>query len=110
MRVATRRLRAVMEIFAPCFPKDAHRGVLREVKQLADALGARRDPDVAIVALEGVANALTREDAFGIEHVIGELRAQQQSANEALALALAEVERDDLRSRLAALVEEARHP
>src|SRR5437763_15285749 len=110
MRVATRRLRAVMEIFAPCFPKDAHRGVLREVKQLADALGARRDPDVAIVALEGVANALTREDAFGIEHLIGELRAEQQSANEALARALAELERDDLRSRLAALVEEARHP
>ena len=110
MRVATRRLRAVMEIFAPCFPKDAHRSVLRDVKELADALGARRDPDVAIVALEEVASALTREDAFGIGHLVDELRAEQQAANESLARALAELEGDDLRSRLAALVEEARQP
>ena len=39
MRVATRRLRAVMEIFAPCFPKKRHREALREVKGLADVLG-----------------------------------------------------------------------
>src|SRR3712207_8340875 len=38
MRVATRRLRAVLEIFAPAFPRAEHRAVLREVKRLADAL------------------------------------------------------------------------
>src|SRR5437868_3027018 len=42
MRVATRRLRAAMEIFAPCFPKKQHRALLKEVKALADGLGARR--------------------------------------------------------------------
>ena len=47
MRVATRRLRAVLEIFAPAFDKDEHKAVLKDVKALADALGARRDPDVA---------------------------------------------------------------
>src|SRR6476620_5158037 len=52
MRVATRRLRAALEIFAPCFPKAAHRSVLGEVKDLADALGARRDRDVQIAQLE----------------------------------------------------------
>ncbi|MDX6643357.1 MAG: hypothetical protein QOD76_1319, partial [Solirubrobacteraceae bacterium] len=46
MRVASRRLRAVLEIFGPCFPKELHRGVLHDVKALADALGERRDPDV----------------------------------------------------------------
>ena len=51
MRVATRRLRAVLEIFAPCFPGPAHRAALRDVRRLADALGARRDPDVQIAAL-----------------------------------------------------------
>ena len=57
MRVATRRLRAVLEIFAPAFPSRLHREVLGEVKALADALGARRDPDVQLEALaehEGV--------------------------------------------------------
>ncbi len=39
MRVATRRLRAAMEIFAPCFPKSELKRTLRDVKALADALG-----------------------------------------------------------------------
>src|SRR3954469_12870515 len=57
MRVATRRLRAVLEIYAPCFPRAEFKPVLEEVKALADALGARRDPDVLLdrlAALEGV--------------------------------------------------------
>ena len=48
MRVATRRLRAVMEIFETAFPKEQHRAVLKDVKALADALGERRDRDVAL--------------------------------------------------------------
>ena len=46
MRVATRRLRAALEVFEPCFPGKAHAAVLRQVKALADALGERRDRDV----------------------------------------------------------------
>jgi CHAD domain-containing protein len=52
MRVATRRLRAAMEIFAPCFPRKRLRTALKEVKAIADALGERRDRDVAIADLE----------------------------------------------------------
>src|SRR3954463_1218452 len=48
MRVASRRLRAVLEIYAPCFPGDQFKPLLREVKDLADALGERRDPDVLL--------------------------------------------------------------
>ena len=51
MRVATRRLRAALEVFAPCFPKAEHKRVLKEVKAIADALGERRDRDVAIASL-----------------------------------------------------------
>src|SRR3954470_7332498 len=54
MRVATRRLRAVMEIFAPAFPRKQHREILKEVKALADALGERRDRDVAIESMTKV--------------------------------------------------------
>src|SRR3712207_9049865 len=62
MRVASRRLRAVLEIFAPCFPASEFKGVLRDVKQLADALGERRDPDVHIDALRAFARTLTRSE------------------------------------------------
>ena len=52
MRVASRRLRAALEVFAPCFDGDEHKDLLREVKRLADALGERRDPDVQIDGLQ----------------------------------------------------------
>jgi CHAD domain-containing protein len=103
MRVATRRLRAVMEIFEPAFPKREHRALLKEVKALADALGERRDRDVAIDALARVGDALTAEDRRGIQHLIGELRDEQHGANAGLAAALQAIEESDLRGRLRAL-------
>jgi CHAD domain-containing protein len=108
MRVATRRLRAVMEIFAVCFPKKEHRRALRDVKALADALGERRDRDVAIEAMERIGDALTADDRRGIGHLVEELRAEQQAANQALADALGRMREDDLRARLQALVAKAR--
>src|SRR3982751_1596524 len=104
MRVATRRPRAEMEIFEPCFPKKELKRVLRDVKQLADTLGERRDPDVHIAELERIAAALTREDVRGIRSLEAELRAQQQAGNDALAAKLREIEETGLRERLEALV------
>ncbi len=108
MRVATRRLRAAMEIFAVCFPKKELKCALKDVKALADTLGERRDPDVHIEELERIATALTREDARGIRSLEDVLRAEQQAGNEALAEKLREVEETDLRGRLEALVAAAR--
>jgi CHAD domain-containing protein len=103
MRVATRRLRAVMEIFAPAFPRKRHRAILKEVKALADALGERRDRDVAIESMTRIGLALTVTDRRGIDHLIGELRDEQSGANAALAAALQALEENDLRGRLRAL-------
>jgi CHAD domain-containing protein len=107
MRVATRRLRAVLEIFAPCFPPKPHRSVVGEVKALADALGERRDPDVQIEHLEAYADAVPASDRPGVEVLVSRLRARQAAANADLAVALAEIERGDLRGRVLALVDEA---
>ncbi len=63
MRVATRRLRAVLEVYAPCFDAEELRPLLRDVKALADALGARRDPDVELLALEQFAASVGRTSA-----------------------------------------------
>jgi CHAD domain-containing protein len=106
MRVATRRLRAVLEIFAPCFERKRVRDVLRDVKRLADALGERRDPDVHIVALEDFAAAASEPDRPGVRVLVDRLREQQATANDRLAAALAEAERTDLQGRVRALVEE----
>ena len=103
MRVATRRLRAALEIFAPCFPKAEHRKVLKEVKRLADALGERRDPDVAIESFERVRAALAPADRSGIGSLIDELRARQAGANATLAEAIEHARRAGLHERLVAL-------
>jgi CHAD domain-containing protein len=101
MRVATRRLRAVLEIYEPCFPRKRFRSVLADVKELADALGERRDPDVHLDQLE--AAAVKPADRPGVEAFAERVRAEQAQGNETLAAALAEMEERDLRGRLAAL-------
>lgn len=84
MRVATRRLRAALEVFAPCFPEKRHRKVLKEVKAIADALGERRDRDVAIASLTDFAAEMPAPDRPGIESLVDTFRAEQQEANEGL--------------------------
>jgi len=108
MRVATRRLRAALEIFAPCFPKKAHRAVLRDVKRLADALGERRDPDVHLDEVGDLADELGIGDAAGVRGFLGELRVAQATGNAGLAAALDAARGEQLASRLLALAERAR--
>jgi CHAD domain-containing protein len=85
MRVATRRLRAALEIFEPCFPPKEFGATLSHVKAIADALGERRDRDVAIAALEEFAAGIPSPDRPGVQTLIERLRAEQAEANEALA-------------------------
>jgi CHAD domain-containing protein len=103
MRVATRRLRAVLEVFAPAFDKAEHKAALRDVKALADALGARRDPDVQLAALATMEAALPEADRPGLEVFAGRLRAEQQDGNRTLAAALKTIADDDLEGRLTRL-------
>ena len=108
MRVATRRLRAVLEIFAPCFPAKRLKPVLRDVKLLADALGARRDPDVRIEELETLSNDLGVRDLDGVRSLLEQLRMDQAIGNARLAAALDDAHNGNLASRLLALAERAR--
>ena len=71
-------------------------------------LGERRDPDVMIDGLEGIARKLATADRAGIRHLEESLRERQAGANERLAALLDQIERDRLRERLLALAAEAR--
>jgi CHAD domain-containing protein len=107
MRVATRRLRAALEVFEPCFPPKRFRAALREVKELADALGERRDRDVTIAALEDFAAAMGRADHAGISSLVERLRDEQAEANEALGPYVTEERMAALSERLSELVADA---
>jgi CHAD domain-containing protein len=108
MRVATRRLRAALEVFEPCFPREQFKPALREVKALADALGERRDRDVAIAALSRIEASFAAADRSGVESLIDRLRGEQDEANEALAPFVSDERLAALGARLAELVEAAR--
>jgi CHAD domain-containing protein len=107
MRVASRRLRAVLEIFEPCFPQGDFKTALRDVKALADALGERRDPDVHIEDMEGFEAQVQATLRPGIDALVARLRAQQTRGNEVLAAALEEIRANDLHARLSSLADGA---
>lgn len=108
MRVATRRLRAALEVFEACFPRKRHRKALKWVKALADALGRRRDLDVEIELLEKLAGEVADDDLEAFAALVAELRARQRQANDDLAPFVAKKRLKKLRRRLAKLVRSVR--
>jgi CHAD domain-containing protein len=100
MRVATRRLRAALEVFGPCLV-GKHRGrALAEVKTLAAALGERRDRDVQLELLSKLQAQASGSERRALALLAGELRAEQDEANRDLAKALVHAKRTGLRRRL----------
>jgi CHAD domain-containing protein len=104
MRVSTRRLRAALEIFEPCFPAKPYGQALTEVKRLADALGERRDRDVAIAALHNFNDQMAAPDRRGVASLIEQLRGEQEEANRELAPLVSEENLRALRESLDGLV------
>lgn len=107
MRVATRRLRAALEICEACFPPKRFRKALKRVKRLADALGERRDLDVEIEFLEDFAETAPEGDRAALAKRIEARRQRQREVNEALARRLRKKRLRKLRRRLRKLVAEA---
>jgi CHAD domain-containing protein len=107
MRVASRRLRATMEVFAPCFPRKRYRKALKEVKEIADALGERRDRDVSIRDLRHVATSMGAAERTGIEGLIGQMQSEQTVANERLVQYVDQRRLSDLRDSIHELTDAA---
>lgn len=84
-RVATRRLRSAIRDFLPLLKKRPLRKVREKFKEIADALGAVRDQDVAILALEHLQSAAEIDQIGepikeGIEKMLEERRALRETA------------------------------
>lgn len=103
MRVATRRLRAALEVFGPCLERKRGRRALAEVTALAAVLGERRDRDVQLDLLARLASDSTGSERRALGLLAQELREEQHEANDDLAKALKHAKRIGLRRRLARL-------
>jgi CHAD domain-containing protein len=96
MRVASRRLRSLVRDFSPYFRNRKLRRSMIALKNIADALGAVRDQDVALLALEKLTAEAPVEVAAGIEHFAGERRLKQERARSRLEEALTQTALDRL--------------
>ncbi|MDT4898306.1 MAG: hypothetical protein QOH25_3383 [Acidobacteriota bacterium] len=88
MRVASRRLRSLVRDFSPYFRNRKLRRSTIALKSIADALGAVRDQEVALKALEKLAAESPVEVAAGIEQFASERRLKQERARSELEKAL----------------------
>ena len=107
MRVASRRLRAAMEVFEPCFPRKPFKAALKEVKEIADALGERRDRDVSIKALSGFGESLSDSDRRGVLMMVEQLSEEQALANDQLGPVVDRSRLTGLRARIEELTRAA---
>lgn len=96
MRVATRRLRSALRDFLPFVRKNKLKNARRELKQIADALGAVRDEDVAIAALEELQTEAENTKA-GFENLVNERRARRDAARANLREAITDERLTELR-------------
>jgi CHAD domain-containing protein len=88
MRVASRRLRSALRDFMPYLRGRKLRRLKKDLKSLADALGAVRDEDVAITALEKLAAEAPPEVAAGIEQLANKRRLKRDIARSKLVEAI----------------------
>lgn len=108
IRVSVRRLRSALRDFAPILRKGALKAVGKDLKNLADTLGAARDLDVAIAALEKLQLKAKDETVkTGIQRLIEEKRKQRADAQLDLMTALGVSAIEDLKARFYAALEKA---
>lgn len=99
MRVASRRLRAAMDVAVGCFPARWYRPLHRTAKRLTKALGDVRDLDVMLEALAAERDGATAEERRGIDHLIAGVSRERTRARKKMAAFLADIERCNVRKR-----------
>lgn len=80
VRVASRRLRAAMDVAAPCFPGQWYRPLQRAAKEITGALGEVRDRDVLIGELEGRLAGADGPEQAALARLIGGLERERAEA------------------------------
>jgi CHAD domain-containing protein len=108
MRVASRRLRSAVNDFKPYLGK--HSIASRKLKAIARSLGAVRDEDVVLAALEELRLKAGDKVADGMEAIAEEHRQQRRQARSMLEPAIGPAELAELREDFRAKLDAANKP
>jgi CHAD domain-containing protein len=104
MRVASRRLRASLEVFVDVFPAKPFRTMLKSVKTLADDLGHVRDADVMMERLKDSRKGKPPAQRQALDGIIADLKVARGDAQERLEQAIEDLESRDFPRRFALFV------
>lgn len=80
VRVASRRLRAAMDVAAPAFPAPWFQPLHRFAKKITSELGAVRDRDVLIGYLSAARDEAPPHEKPGIERLINRIERERTAA------------------------------
>jgi CHAD domain-containing protein len=109
MRVASRRLRAVLDAYeTACDPKKFKK-VYGQVKEIADILGKARDTDVMVAHLQQQLAQTPDESQAGLQWLIQHLSTYRQTHQEKLEAFLQALDQDAFTQQMMACLSEGEH-
>ncbi len=101
VRVASRRLRAAMDVAADAFSAGWYRPLHREAKEITSELGEVRDRDVQIEFLLQEREIASPGDRVGIDRLINRLEREREDARAEMLEYLSGLERRQIREETA---------
>lgn len=110
MRVASRRLRSALRDFMPYVRKRRLARVLKQLRQLAAALGEVRDHDVAIHGLEEMQRQVPRESSAALKELIEARKTARDETRNQLEAIIAVEEMQALQTEFVSRIDEATSP
>lgn len=99
MRVSSRRLRAAVDVCAPCYPRRPYRQVQQVVTELTGELGAVRDCDVMLDFLTAERERVTDAERAGLDDLIAQVRERRERLRPAMIEHLTALQAGDFRAR-----------
>lgn len=99
MRVASRRLRAAMDVATDCFPRKWYRPLHKTAKAVTRALGDVRDRDVQLAELAGERERASDTERPGIDYLIAGIRRDRKKARKAMIRFLDRLDADGIPKR-----------
>jgi len=97
MRVALRRLRAALSVFAAAFPPKPFAVTEKEVSRVTDALGTVRDADVQIEFMQSVEEKAPESEKVGLHAFVEHLQRGRDRERIVLVKELNRLEKSDFR-------------
>ncbi len=99
IRVASRRLRAAMDVAAPCFPADWYVPLHRTARDITSALGGVRDQDVILVELAAERKRAGKIDRPAIDALTAQVEHERTVARRSMREFLAVLESSGAREQ-----------